>query len=502
MKANAPAPLAASVFETAARRPGRDALICGRERVSYGELAVRVRAQAAFLKSRGVVRGDRVILAASGASPAFVCAYLACHATGAVAVPVDPKAGALTLDAVAASTRPRLTFLAYEGLSRAAAGDPEPVSVSLDDTADILFTGGTTGAPKGVMQTHANIRAFAQGRNNAVGCTEEDRLALPLPLSHGFGLGRLRATLLCGATVILIDGFADCEEVVGALGRGEASGLCCVPAGFALLFSRLGDRLGDHRDRLRYIETATAPLPDSLRERLSRLLPKTRLFNSYGLTETTSSIAYEDLSASPSGPISVGRPIPGVELRIVDSGGRDARPGEVGRVLVRGGGVMRGYWGDPSRTREAVVDGWYASNDLGTLGDDGRLFLKGRIEDVINVGGLKVFPAEIEGVLRTHPAVADCACVGAADPAGLTGEAARAFLVPAGDQRPAAGELVEFLRGRLEGWKIPFEFVWVDELPKTAAGKVRRARLKELGPEAEDEAAVLKLLRGVRRLAD
>ena len=474
-----------AILERAARQPERAALVCGEERLDYGVLARRIETAAAELKRRGVLPGDRVILSASS-SPDFAVHYFACHAIGALAVPVEAKIAPATLSRIADSTRPRLLRLdgGFSDGTVAALADTELP----EDAADILFTGGTTGGPKGVLQTHRNLLAFARARNAAVGHGEDDRLALPVPLSHGFGLGRLRAAMLGGSCVILIDGFLEPERILESFARERANALCCVPSGFSVLFQRTGDALGAHADRLQYLETATAPLPDEHRRRLLRLLPRARLYNAYGITETTSSIAFLDLRGAPDAPGCVGRPVPGVEVRVVGEDGRDLPPGETGRILIRGAGVTPGYWRDPERTRAAFVDGWYAPNDLGRWDAEGRLYLAGRREALINVGGLKVAPSEVEEALKAHPALADCACVGVDDPRGVSGEAVKALLVAApGAARPDPEQLVEFLRGTLETYKIPAVFEWVASLPRTAVGKLQRAELDEAQAEARLE---------------
>lgn len=460
------APLVAAVLETAASEPGRDAVVCGARAVSYGELAAGVRRAAGALAGRGAVAGDRVILPAEP-RPEFVFGYLACHALGAVAVPVDARLPAEALAALVARARPRLTASLAD--LEAAGPDSDTVAeVALDDVADVLFTTGTTGTAKGVMQTHRNILAFARGRNAAVGASSSDRVLIPLPLNHGFALGRLRATMLAGGTVILSERFLP-GDVLGAFERSGANALCCVPAGLAALFRLSGDALGAHAVRLNYLETATAPLTDDLRERLTALFPNTRLFNSYGLTETTSTIAFADLRTAAGGRASVGRPVPGVELKLVD-----------GRVHVRGEHVMKGYYDDAALTRAVLDGGWLATTDLGTIDADGSLYLTGRLDELINVGGLKVAPLEVEDALKKHPGVSDCACVGIDDPSGVSGQAVKAYLIAAaGAPRPAPEELAAYLRRSLESYKIPLQFAWVTALPRTPLGKLQRARLKD-----------------------
>ena len=475
-------PLAAALADAARERPDADALLCGRERFTYAALASRVGAAAAWLAARGVRAGDRVLLRADSRRPGFALGYFACHHLGAIAVPVEAAASRATLDAVTQAVAPRLRAAEkeLEELERAEGEAPPMHDAALDDPADVLHTGGTTGGPKGVVQTHRNILAFARGRNAAVGCAPGDRLVLPVPLSHGYGLGRLRAAVLAGSAVILVDGFAFPADVIGALEDQAGTSLCGVPSGFASLLAAFGDELSAQRGRLRYAESATAPLPAAVRDRLLALLPATRLYNSYGMTETCSSIAFVELGAAPGKRSSVGKPVAGAQLRIVDGRRRPLPPGRSGRVQIRGESVMPGYWNDAARTRRALSGGWLSANDLGRLDEDGYLYLEGRPEELINVGGLKVAPAEIEEALSAHPAVAECACAGAPDPAGLAGEAVTAYLVlkPGAGAAPDDRELSRFLAARLEAYKVPSRFVWLAALPRTRLGKLRRSSLK------------------------
>ena len=457
--------LAAEVFAAARRSPARDALVCGGEKISYAALADKVRSTALSLRSHGVGPGDRVLLVARGDSPSFVYAYLAVNALGAVAVPVDRGLPSSGVHELAKLTGAKLVAPPIESAS---GGAFEPLTTDLDAASDILFTGGTTGLPKGVVQTWRGVRAFAAGRAAAVGSAEGERLVIPLPLSHGYGLSRLRAILMGGGTAILLDGFLAPGDLFRAFGDHGATSLCAVPSAFAALFELTGDEIKDYGERLRTIESATAPLLAAQIDRLLELLPGARLLNAYGMTETTSSIAYVDLRAAAGKRGTVGKAIPGLALKV-----------EGGRVFVKGDSVMKGYWNDPEQTNAAIQDGWYEANDLGQLDADGYLTLTGRREELINVGGLKVAPAELEAVLRGHPAVSDCACAGMPDPSGIVGERVKAVIVAAsGVPRPTSAELISWLRSRVEAYKVPAVFEWRESLPRTALGKLKRSELK------------------------
>src|SRR5262245_48185885 len=285
----------ASIFETATNNPDKLALICGGESISYRTLSNKINSAATYLKEQGVQRNDRVLLSATNSSPSFVYGYFACHLIGAISVPIDAKTVSKTLIDIAGQTRPRFSCLApsasfgfanapLEILNSDYSGSHTIAIENLDEPADILFTAGTTGKPKGIVQTHRNIKALADGRNSVIGAPARDAIVIPLPLSHGFGLGRLRCTVFLGGAIVLVDGFLFPDKIFRAFDNPAVSGMCCVPSGFANLFQIGGDRIGEFRHRLKYIETATAPLPDGIKDRLVRLLPHTRIYNTYDLT--------------------------------------------------------------------------------------------------------------------------------------------------------------------------------------------------------------------------
>ena len=474
--------------------PDRLAIAAEGTALTWRELSARVRGAATRLAALGVAPGDRVILAASS-TPAFVCGYFAVHHLGAIALPVDPRIPSGRLTDIAERTRPRAVFLAREvdvggrevrdveelGDAASTPHPGDPVLRSPEDAADVLFTSGTTGRPKGVILSHRAIAAAARNINAFVGNGRDDREVVPLPLSHSFGLGRLRCQVLAGGALVLVDGFTAAGRLFGAMEEHRATGFSFVPAGLAVLLQTTRDRLGDFADTLRWVEIGSASMPAEHRDRLMRLLPRTRLCMHYGLTEASRS-AFVEFHAAGEHRDSLGRPTPGIEIRIVDDHGAPRGPGERGKLVVRGDTLMSGYWEDPELTASTFLDDWLVTGDVGTCDAEGWLRLEGREKDMINVGGREVSPLEIERILEELPAVAECACVGIPDPQGITGHAVKAYLVAADGASPLAPkELAKHLRGRIEPYKLPAAFVWIDSIPKTGNGKVQRAKLAERG---------------------
>jgi long-chain acyl-CoA synthetase len=481
-----PDSIVGQVFRLAQATPQATALVIRERHVSYAELAQRVTGITAQLLESGLRAGERVILPASN-SLHFVANYLAVHASGAVAVPVDPAAPEARIEFIRDRVAARLLLTPAEQKARLETADGAPAPYGPDGAgiagpqpggvADIMFTSGTTGTPKGVMLSHEGLCRAAMHINAFVGTRKDDVEVLALPLAHSFGLGSLRCLLAIGACAVLVEGFAFPGQVFDALERHRATGFRSVPAGLSTLFRLSHDKLGDFADHLRYLEFGSAPMPREDKLRLMRLLPRTRLCMHYGLTEATRSV-YTEFHSEAEHLDSIGRPAPGVEVRISGEQGDDMPANEAGEIWIRGPHVMQGYWQDPERSRTTLANGWLRTGDFGHRDEQGRLYLTGRRSDMINVGGRKLSPIEVEEALRSHPAVRDCACVGIPDPEGLAGEAVAVFVVLAQDAMPEEKPLRNHLRATLEPYKIPTQWVFADTLPYTANGKVQRHILR------------------------
>jgi long-chain acyl-CoA synthetase len=425
--------------------------------------------------------------------PEFLCAYFACHLLRAVAVPHDPDIAQSRLQRIvdllgariALTSRgtppetPNCRSLPLGALTHAATGPHVDACVepSPEHAADILLTSGTTGTAKGVVLTHRNILAAARNINQFIGNTAEDREALALPASHSFGLARVRCQVLAGGALILTPGFQFPKQLFDAMRTWRATGFSFVPAAWAMLTRLTGERLAEVAPDLRYIEIGSAAMHRTEKERLMRLFPHTRLCMHYGLTEASRS-AFIEFHESRHRLDSIGKATPNVEILIVDEQGRELGPRQVGRIGIRGEHVMEGYWDADSGQR--LPGTLLYSGDLGYRDDAGYFYLSGREDDVINIGGRKVHPTEIEQALLRHEQIEDAVCTSTPDP--LTGEAVRAFLVAKRGHTglPSAEALADFLRATLEQYKIPLAFEWVASIPKNASGKVERKAVASL----------------------
>jgi long-chain acyl-CoA synthetase len=455
--------------------------------LSYGDFAAMISAAAGRLGQCGLRPGERVLLCGPN-SPEIAAAYFAVHAAGGVAVPLDPATPAAALQWVAADAEARLALTAQplplpipsQDLAELVRQPPDgrvpDPACRLDDTADLLYTTGTSGRKKGVVLTHrqiaqaaVNIQAFVQSRPG-------DVELIPIPLSHSFGLGRLRAMAVAGNTLALEAGIRNPARTLKRLLDLRAAGLALVPAGFELILRLTGDALAAARDHLRYVEIGSAPLRIERKRQLMALLPRTRICHHYGLTEA-SRAAFLEYHADAHKLDSIGRPSPNVEIAVCDADGRAVPRGCQGAVLVRGGMVMKEYWKQPDLTRRALGGGWLHTGDWGRQDADGYLYLAGRQADLINVGGMKANPEEIEQALDAHPAVVESACLSAPDPLEITGECVKACIVTRWDVSDQ--ELVEWLRGRIEEYKIPRLWERVERIARTGSGKIQRPLMRQ-----------------------
>jgi malonyl-CoA/methylmalonyl-CoA synthetase len=443
---------------------------------------------AGFLLARSVAPGDRDLLCAP-TSIDLVVAYLGIVRAGATAMPCDAALTAAELVHLLGDGEPVAAFVApgaHERLEQAMA-EAAPVGTVVTIGGDVdgvmalgealgaepapperrpgpamlAYTSGTTGAPKGVPLTHANVLASTRGVVLAWRWTADDVLVHALPLSHQHGLSGVHLSLLTGSRAVILGRF-DPGALCDAIAAHRATVLFAVPA----MYERLDawDGIGGaDLSSLRLAVCGSAPLSAALAERVERRLGQTPL-ERYGSTEAGLDVsnAYD----GPRRPGRVGWALPGIELRL---------DGDQDEILVRGPQVFDGYWRRPDATEEALTaDGWFRTGDLGAIDpEDGSLEITGRSKELIISGGLNVYPREVEAVLEAHPAVADVAVAGV--PSEKWGEEVVAFVVPAGDLD--ADALIAHARERLSAYKCPKRVVTLDELPVNRMGKVRRDAL-------------------------
>lgn len=355
-------------------------------------------------------------------------------------------------------------------------GGLEGVSLSPDDTAVILYTSGTTGNPKGVVLTQRNIVSNAvagSGRGSGEGDVSrigEVQLAV-LPLAHAYGLTASNVGYLNGSSAVMHPRF-DTTAVLSAIERYRVNGFAGVPAMFvALLYTPDADKYDT--SSLRYCVSGSAPLPLAVLEGFEQKF-NCQIREGYGLSEATTVLTAHSLDM-PRKPGSVGKPIPGVEVLVVDENDNPLPPGEVGEIIARGPNIMRGYYNMPEETRAALRNGWLHTGDMGRFDEDGYLYVVERKKDLIIRGGLNIYPRDVEEVLNRHPAVIESAVVGI--PSERMGEEVKAFVVTREDVDAEA--LKAYCREWLANYKTPSEIEFVSALPRNIVGKIDKKELRK-----------------------
>lgn len=451
--------------------------------ISYGEFEANIQKAANGFQKLGIGGGERIILAASK-SVDFLYLYFGAHLEGIITVPVDPEINPVRMARIVRSTTPTRIF---GDLSHIKDYDVHPFSEVLekgldsitcnlpvsDQIADILFTTGTTGDPKGVSLTNANEYHAACNINEFIGNTSDDIELLALPISHSFGLGRVRCVMLKGATLVILGSFASMKKFYRAMDEYGVTGFGMVPASWQYITKMSGDRIADFSDQLKYIEIGSAAMPLNEKKRLMSLLPETKICMHYGLTEASRS-AFISFSEEQSHLDTAGKASPNCEIAIFNEDGVHVGYGIEGEVCVKGDHVCADYWNNHVAYAEDFYQGYFRTGDWGFLDGDGYLHLKSRRKEMINVGGKKVSPMEVEEALETIDGISEAACVGMPDP--VMGEVVRACVVAESEIDEQA--IKDKLSSLLENYKIPVSIERIGSIPRTTSGKIQRLMLK------------------------
>jgi long-chain acyl-CoA synthetase len=494
------------LFETSAGRvPERSAFVFRERSLTYRELQRLAGRLANLLYEAGVRPGDRVLLMCPNL-PEFGVGYLGILMAGAIVVPVNPllkdaevryvleDSGAVvlvgvrmclpTLQAARAGLGRSSRILSLDGPVDGTPGDVwlmetarEAVPRALpfrtgEDVAVCLYTSGTTGRPKGALLTHRNLIANLESFRAVLHLTEDDVFLAVLPFFHAYGATVLfLEPLSIGATIVVEPRFVP-EAVLRAIAQHRVTLFAGVPSMYAVLGS--APRPAADFSAWRLCISGGAPLPLMVAQAFEAKygIP---IYEGYGPTECAPVLTVNP----PFGKRklgSVGPPIPQVELRVVDGDGNPLPPGEVGEIAARGPNVMQGYLNRPAETAEVLRGGWYHTGDLGRVDEDGYYYIVDRKTDLILVGGLNVYPREVELVLESHPAVAEAAVIGRPDP--LRGEAPQAYVIPRDGYRVETQELLQWCRQRLANYKVPHRVVVVSDLPRTVTGKILKAEIR------------------------
>jgi long-chain acyl-CoA synthetase len=496
---------------SASLRPNKIAFIQDGQRASYAEINAMANSLAWFLLEGGVAPGDRVVLLLEN-SLQYVASYYGALKAGAVAVPLNCELKSEALadlmeqlqpSAVVSCRKsekllreigpdrwhiplmvlknPKLSWgsqaccvVAWEDLDRQGEAANPTVPTGSRALASIIYTSGSTGKPKGVMLSHGNILANTRSIVQYLELSERDVQMVVLPFFYVMGKSLLNTHFAVGGTVVVNNGFAYPASVVAQMAAEEVTGFSGVPSIYAYLLHR--SPLVAFRDRLaalRYCTQAGGHMSRQVKERLLQALPAhTKLYVMYGATEAAARLTYVEPERLADKMDSIGKAIPGVSVRVLDDKGYELPPGEPGELVATGDNIMQGYWRDPQGTSAVLDRNGYHTGDLGYQDEDGYLFVTGRKDDLLKVGGHRIDPQEIEDALMSTGLLLEVAVLGVED--ALLGSRLVALAVPL-DEEPSVNRVLSLSLAQLPRYKLPTDVRFVRSLPKYASSKLDRA---------------------------
>lgn len=477
-----------AVAKWAAQRPEKVAIIAEGQQITYEELWKEVRGFAAYLRSAGMNKDDRVVVKAKHTTW-YAVACLGIHLVGCTFIPVEKLIGikglksiAQRLSAAMVISDVELAGVPYRTLDsssvRSLAESNFDETASFDfpqqkDMCDILFTTGTTGKPKGVMLSHRAVVAVAENVQHGIEIVDSNVYLIPSPMDHAAGIRNLYLCMLTGTTAVLLDGYANMKMLFDYIRDYHVTGVYLPPSAVRMFLLLSGKELAKYAEQIQFVYTSSAPFPEADKERLIGLLPNTRLYYAYGCSEAGRSciIDYSTLRGRDN---CAGKPNINSRIFIVDDGRKEIQSSvnNQGLIAITGDTVMEGYYNDPELTAKTLVDGVVYTNDIGYIDEEGYLYVMGRRDDVINVGGLKIAPTEVEGVALRFPGVAECVCYPVKD--RLSGVSPKMNIVEEPGAEVDTAALREYMLQHLEAFKVPKQFEKVDAVPKTANGKIDR----------------------------
>ena len=474
------------IKEHAKTQPERIAFIIDDLSVTYGDFYNKVNAAAVYFRNLGIQKGSHVLSVASPSLNYVVCMY-ALLGIGAVHIPAENRIPVARLAEIAHSVDAQLVIApedpvcgirwvrseeCCENTCLDAQWEPVPVS---NDCSEIIFTTGTTGKSKGVMLSSLCLETYLGAINPSFAMEKESVFLVTTPLNHVGGLHRIHQCMAVGCTVVLLDGVKDLRAFFAAIHNYGVTHTYLPPASVKMLITLARKQLAALDGKLQFVYTASAPFPVADIEILMQLLPHTHLHQGYGSSETGSvcNCCYN----APGETINcLGKPYSCVEVKLLDSDGNViTEPNKEGFICVKSDMNMLGYYKEPELTASVLKDGYIYSKDLMYFDNDGGLHFAGRGDDVINIRGFKVAPVEVEDIALKHPSVLDCVCVPYDD--GMRGRVVK-MLVQLKDGYALDNESIAlFLSERLEAYKVPHIIEGVQEIARTANGKLNRKEM-------------------------
>lgn len=482
-----------NVANHAASKPDKLALADSRQDLTYNELWNCIYGLSEKFKAMGLSYGKCAVVECNQSVDYLICA-LAIQLTGGIFVPLEKnvavaRAAEIVTDteAVIYVSKETLTAELPEGIDPVFfdindcsaypwIGDvPQITFPASEDICEILFSTGTTGKSKGIVLTHGNDIAIAENVMYGVKMKADNVEMIPMPTSHSHGLRRTYSNLVNGSSVVFVDGVTLLKKVFNMIDQYTVTSMDLSPSMLSIIFKLSKDRLGDYADQMDYIQLGSAPLPEEDKVHLSKILPKTRLYNFYGSTEAGCSCLL-DFNSMAGKPGCIGKPAVNAHFIVVDENRNEieSSPDNLGFLASSGAINMKEYFKAPELTKSAMANGFVYTKDLGYIDEEGYVYMLGRKDDVINYGGIKISPEEIESIVVKNPIIKDCACIPVND--ALTGQAPKLLIAlekPDGSEYNLR-EFKAFLASSLDANKQPKYIETIDEIPRTFNGKIKR----------------------------
>ncbi len=495
--------------KTAERLPKKNAIIYGARKITFLELKERAFKIASALQKAGLTKGDKVLTYLPNI-PEFVEIYLGALSAGVICVPIDFRIIGDELKHIISDSDASVIFTTvdmakpikaagelpktvrklviigegdkspdtdYADFTAGGNADEPAIPISDEDEALFLYTSGSTGRPKGVILQYRHLDLFPRSLNAIIPeyCTTDTVMACILPMSHITGPILVNTQLKYGNALVIFESWRP-DNVWKSVEREKVNLFNSVPPISQML---LADPKLEKYDlsSLKYISMMGMSVPKALMEEYRRRLPHLKVIQGYGLTETSPLLTLVPLKYADEKLGSVGKAVPGVELKIVDEKGAPVAPDSPGEIVARGPQIMKGYYKLPDETAKVIKGGWFWTGDLGRIDSDGFIYHLGRSKDIIITGGINVFPAEVENVLVAHQSIMDAAVVGIPDP--KRGEVLSAFVVKRPGSEVTESDIVKYCREKMADYKVPKMVRFIDALPMVGPGKVNKKALIE-----------------------
>lgn len=492
----------ASIVEIAADYAGREPdRLCVADKDgahTYGEIWRQAQAGARRLKGMGIGKNSCVMVECTQ-DAAFLISSLACELCGAIFVPVEHRVSkdraeqiwkdtdaALFLNETAYDIPVRMAQVSSmaEDSGNAFSADDAPGEFAFpraEDTAQILYTTGTTGTSKGIEMTHGSNVALAENVKYGTEMKEGNVEFIPLPLSHSHGLRCAYANLLNGSAVVLTEGVLRVREVFELIEKYKVTAMDLSPSAVLVLEQLAEGKLAEYAPQIDYIQVGTEPLQEKVKEILMNGFPEARLYNFYGSTESGRTCVL-DFNQEKDRKRCIGKPARNAVFLVTDENRVPivSSKDHMGLLASAGAMNMKGYWKQPELTAQTMQNGYVYTNDMGYIDEDGFVYMYGRKDNVINCQGIKISPEEIEEVARRYEKIIDCACVPMEDK--ISGQAPKLYVVVREEGTFNKKEMFDFLKRHIDANKLPKVIAVIDEIPRTSNGKIHRAKLAEGRP--------------------